>query len=605
LKKSNIEKNEERIKRIEERRRKDEEALQETLRKREEERKQVELQRKKKEEEEKKIELEKQKQEEAVKLEAQHKLEEELQKQQKVLEQRMAQREAEKLQREQEKLKREHEEKQREEHRNLISQKETEAIEKRNKYKNSLLEGRLNPSIPFPEPYKLDSEHLFTLNGKPDWVNLRNHIFAEGRLEIEAAIKLIQTTGEILAKEPNVIALKPPVIVVGDIHGQFYDLLNLISKAGSPVDTPYLFLGDYVDRGIFSMEVVFYLFSLKINFPNTFTLLRGNHESRGMTGYFNFKKECLYKYNDQVYLELMKAFDNLPIAATIESEEFGKYIAMHGGIGPNIKTINDINVNINRFVEVPETGAYCDLLWADPLDEEKMKGWSDNQVFRIEWKKNETRGCGTIYGYIAVARFLRENNLKGIIRAHEVKKHGFEEHKYRQPHPMVITVFSAPNYCGNHQNFAAYVKFDSHGYTIETTTWNDNQPYYLPNFNNVFAYSMPFLSEAFSKFFLSILNVCEDAEDDDGDIESKKVIRNRMLGLGRSMIFMKKIKEENLQAIEAAKLHVKENVDLFEEARKEDLKNEKRPPSWSTLKSTLLAGDTFGRLSKLAAIAKK
>jgi len=260
-----------------------------------------------------------------------------------------------------------------------------------------------------------------------------------------------------------------------------------------------------------------------------------------MTGYFNFKKECLYKYDDQVYQELMKTFDNLPIAATIEGEEFGKYIAMHGGIGPNIKTLNDINTNINRFVEVPETGAYCDLLWADPLDEEKMKGWSDNQVFRIEWKENETRGCGTVYGYIAVARFLRENNLKGIIRAHEVKKHGFEEHKYRQPNPMVITVFSAPNYCGTHQNFAAYVKFDSHGYTIETTSWSDNQPYYLPNFNNVFAYSMPFLAEAFSKFFLSILNVCEDAdEEDDGDIESKKVLRNRMLGLGRSMIFMKK-----------------------------------------------------------------
>jgi serine/threonine-protein phosphatase 2B catalytic subunit len=101
----------------------------------------------------------------------------------------------------------------------------------------------------------------------------------------------------LVEKEPNLLSLHDPVTVVGDIHGQYYDFVKMLDVGGSPSKTKYLFLGDYVDRGSFSCEVVMLLYSLKLNFPSTIYMLRGNHECRQMTQFFNFRTECLYKYD--------------------------------------------------------------------------------------------------------------------------------------------------------------------------------------------------------------------------------------------------------------------------------------------------------------------
>ena len=137
----------------------------------------------------------------------------------------------------------------------------------------------------------------------------------------------------------------------GDLHGQYYDLVNIVEKSGNPEKTRYLFLGDYVDRGMFGCECVFYLFSLKvlrtsfdvcsslqINFPQNVFMLRGNHESRLLAEHFNYKQECLWKYNEDIYNAIQDAFDCLPLAATLEAN-FGKFFCVHGGLSPEVNSV--------------------------------------------------------------------------------------------------------------------------------------------------------------------------------------------------------------------------------------------------------------------------
>lgn len=148
----------------------------------------------------------------------------------------------------------------------------------------------------------------------------------------------------------------------------------------------------------------------------------------------------------------MLAFDTLPLAAVLENSE-GRYLCVHAGLSPDIDTIDEIE-DLDRFHEIPKRGPLCDLVWSDPLEddtgvglsEEDMKEWYD-----VEYVENPTRGCGYVFGYKAVTTFLNTNNLKCIIRAHDVQRQGYLEHMLHRKdsdHPLVITLFSAPNYCG-------------------------------------------------------------------------------------------------------------------------------------------------------------
>lgn len=164
---------------------------------------------------------------------------------------------------------------------------------------------------------------------------LHDHLSREGRLNKSDLLEIIGRVTEIAQKEPNVITLQDPVTVVGDIHGQFYDLGKIFEIGGDPSTNKYLFLGDYVDRGMFSIEVITYLFCLKLVYPTTVYLMRGNHECRQLTTFFNFKQECEIKYDLEVYEKLMVSFDVMPLSCLIND----KFPCVHGGLSPRIKKV--------------------------------------------------------------------------------------------------------------------------------------------------------------------------------------------------------------------------------------------------------------------------
>jgi serine/threonine-protein phosphatase 2B catalytic subunit len=147
--------------------------------------------------------------------------------------------------------------------------------------------------------------------------------------------------------------LKDPITIVGDIHSQFYDLCKLIKIGGNPNKTNYLFLGDLVDRGNFGIEVLIFLMCIKIRYKNNINLLRGNHECRQLSNIFNFRSECLKKFDSEVYSLFMEMFDSLPLGAIVN----GKFLAVHGGISPDLKTLSQLN-KIDRFKEIPKKGLF-------------------------------------------------------------------------------------------------------------------------------------------------------------------------------------------------------------------------------------------------------
>lgn len=187
-----------------------------------------------------------------------------------------------------------------------------------------------------------------------DWRILLDHLRKDGLLHRRDVVKLIDNCLAVLRGEPNLVYVSDPVTIVGDIHGQFYDLVKLLTVGGDPETNKYVFLGDYVDRGNFGLEVLLLLMALKISLPKSVFLLRGNHESRQMTISFNFRQEVLAKYDQEIFDRLMDVFDAMPVSAVINQ----KFIAFHGGISPEIRTLEDIN-KFDRFKEPPKTG----VLW--------------------------------------------------------------------------------------------------------------------------------------------------------------------------------------------------------------------------------------------------
>lgn len=213
---------------------------------------------------------------------------------------------------------------------------------------------------------------------------------------------LCEKAKEIFSKEENIQPVQTPVTVCGDIHGQFHDLMELFKIAGTPPDVNYLFLGDYVDRGYYSVECVCLLLSLKIRYPKRITLLRGNHETRPITQVYGFYDECFQKYGSaNVWKYLTDIFDWLPLTSLINEELF----CLHGGLSPTLNSLDSVR-QLNRVQEVPNGGPMCDLLWSDPGD---INGWGPS-----------SRGAGFIFGKDISKEFIHANNLKMIVRAHQL-----------------------------------------------------------------------------------------------------------------------------------------------------------------------------------------
>jgi len=307
------------------------------------------------------------------------------------------------------------------------------------------------PSVNHPPEHRLTEQDLYQ-DGKLDIGKLREHLRLEGRLTEDACKRVIREGSALLKSESTLISVESPITICGDIHGQFYDLLKLFEVGGDPSKTKYLFMGDYVDRGYFSIECVLLLWALKKTYPNGIYLLRGNHECRHLTEYFTFKQECQIKYSNSVWDVCMEAFDSLPLAALLN----GQFLCVHGGLSPEIKTLEEIR-NLDRFKEPPPYGPMCDLLWSDPFDD---YGKENTTVERFT--QNHVRGCSYFFSFTAVCEFLQANNLLSVIRAHEAQDAGYK--MYRRASntgfPSLITIFSAPNYLDVYNNKAAILVSD-------------------------------------------------------------------------------------------------------------------------------------------------
>lgn len=221
--------------------------------------------------------------------------------------------------------------------------------------------------------------------------------------------------------------------LVGDIHGQYEDLLRLFDLCGYPPAANYLFLGDYVDRGKQSLETILLLFCYKLKYPENFFILRGNHECASVNRVYGFYDECKRRCNLKVWKVFADCFNCLPIAAVVA----GKIFCVHGGLSPNLNSMDDIRA-IQRPTDVPDFGLLNDLLWSDPSD--LVTDWEDNE-----------RGVSYCFGKEIVSDFLTKHDFDLVCRAHMVVEEGYEFFNDRS----LVTVFSAPNYCGEFDNKGA------------------------------------------------------------------------------------------------------------------------------------------------------
>jgi serine/threonine-protein phosphatase PP1 catalytic subunit len=228
---------------------------------------------------------------------------------------------------------------------------------------------------------------------------------------------------EVLLTQPALLELSAPVKIVGDIHGQYTDLLRTFEMCGFPPTSNYLFLGDYVDRGKKSLETILLLFCYKLKFPENFFLLRGNHESANVTRVYGFYDECKRRCNVKIWKIFIDAFNCLPIAAIVANKIF----CVHGGLSPSLTHMDDIR-QIARPTDVPDYGLLNDLLWSDPADMES------------DWEANE-RGVSYCFGKKIIMEFLQRNDFDLVCRAHMVVEDGYEFFQDR----ILVTVFSAPN----------------------------------------------------------------------------------------------------------------------------------------------------------------
>merc|ERR1712232_1082630 len=249
---------------------------------------------------------------------------------------------------------------------------------------------------------------------------------------------LCEAARSTLLSQPSLLELDAPINIMGDIHGQFYDLLDFLRLGGAPPTANYLMLGDYVDRGRHSIETICLLLAYKVKYPENFFLLRGNHECASINRIYGFYDECKRRYNIKLWKSFTDCFNCLPIAAVIDEKIF----CMHGGLSPDLKTMEQIR-RIVRPTDVPDTGLLCDLLWSDP--ERDIQGWGEND-----------RGVSFTFGPDVVTAFLKRQDLDLVCRAHQVVEDGYEFFAKRQ----LVTLFSAPNYCGEFDNAGAMMSVD-------------------------------------------------------------------------------------------------------------------------------------------------
>ncbi|EDR30300.1 serine/threonine protein phosphatase PP2A-1 catalytic subunit, putative [Entamoeba dispar SAW760] len=353
--------------------------------------------------------------------------------------------------------------------------------------------------MPFSFPSILGLKDII-VNDILDIQIIIQHLSFGGKFTTEAVTYILQRASQVFKQEPNVVEINSPCTVIGDTHGQFYDLLNFFSTVSSGC---YVCLGDYVDRGDYGVELFLLLCSLKVVFPNQFIILRGNHETRSITTQNQFKNECLMKYSEDVYNSFISTFECLPLCCLI-STLHSRYFCVHGGISDRLSTIDDIN-KLNRFCEPVRDSPLEDLLWSDPLNEDEifsvsigdtsitshlnscqqnhfpfikqsLKMYFNDQAinrvvpwFETTFVPNWVRRYGHKIGYSALKQFNEKNNITTIIRGHQYVNSGYQCMYYLvEETPLLCTVFSAPNYMGECCNVGGYIQIKDDSFITKT-----------------------------------------------------------------------------------------------------------------------------------------
>lgn len=309
----------------------------------------------------------------------------------------------------------------------------------------------------------------------------------------EHIIALASATKDLLLSQPMVLKVTTPVKIYGDLHGQYEDLLRFFKMFKEPSQgyngdincCDYLFLGDYVDRGSFSLEIICLLMSLKLKYPDKIWLIRGNHEDSQININFGFYQECVSRlkndaYSSKVFEAINDMFDCLPIAAIVDNQ----ILCLHGGIGQSLENTLVLENLIRPLSIVHEASTkleqiVMDVLWSDPTESDQVKGIQPNQV-----RDGSKYGNIVKFGPDIVEKFLDKNNFALMIRAHECVMDGFE----RFSGGKLITVFSATDYCKKHKNAGAMLlintKLEIIPYIIyptnsENVCWIESEEDYL------------------------------------------------------------------------------------------------------------------------------
>ena len=277
------------------------------------------------------------------------------------------------------------------------------------------------------------------------------------KLTLNMLTSLTTEARKILETESTVFRISTDVksvLIVGDIHGHLLDLLLIFKTHGFPRNQRYLFLGDLVDRGEFSLETIVLVLALKICFPENVFIIRGNHEFSEMfeTSGFGAELSAEYNSNKSVVSMFSNVFSFLPLACVIDD----KYFCVHGGIGPSFSTIHEIEKIRNPCPCIDCNSIVTELLWSDPSDS-------------IPFFMPSSRGTGFLFGAKALERFFKDNGFEKVIRAHQCVKEGI----LHSMNNSVITVFSASNYCGITYNKGGVLLISSAG--IEEYTYGPLQ----------------------------------------------------------------------------------------------------------------------------------
>uniref|UniRef100_A0A8B9KRR5 Serine/threonine specific protein phosphatases domain-containing protein n=1 Tax=Astyanax mexicanus TaxID=7994 RepID=A0A8B9KRR5_ASTMX len=399
------------------------------------------------------------------------------------------------------------------------------------KYKYSNLEHLINPiiyffflsfffgaAVPFPPSHRLTVKEVFDSDGKPKVDVLKAHLTKEGRVEESVALRLIGEGAAILRSEKNLLDIEAPVT------GQFFSPSPSSSPRVSPARVGLCsWRAGFrrVERVERSSSLLFLSLTLLFFFPP-------------VTGRI--------KYSERVYDACMDAFDCLPLAALMNQQ----FLCVHGGLSPEITNLDDIR-KLDRFKEPPAYGPMCDLLWSDPLED------FGNEKTQEHFTHNTVRGCSYFYSYPAVCDFLQHNNLLSVIRAHEAQDAGYRMYRKSQTtgFPSLITIFSAPNYLDVYNNKAAVLKYENNVMNIRQFNCSPH-PYWLPNFMDVFTWSLPFVGEKVTEMLVNVLSICSNDElttdeEIDGATASarKEVIRNKIRAIGKMARVFSVLREES------------------------------------------------------------